>query len=216
MQGSGLQLRTFSFIDQMQPQYAALMGTLITGNVPIAGQSQLFVEVAPGNAIYRVADVALKAADVRPGVQVVERVFGILELHGDSQGAVRTAGAAILDELNLTEGDRLKPTVISSQIISNVDPYQASLINQQRRGAMLVPGQSLLVVETSPAAYSSIAANEVEKAADISLIMVNTIGAAGRVLAAGTPSQIQGALQAIEQTFASMEGRAAPPSPGGG
>lgn len=215
MQGSGVQLRTFSFIDQMQPQYAALMGTLITGNVPIAGQSQLFVEVAPGNAIYRVADVALKAADVRPGVQVVERVFGILELHGDSQGSVRTAGAAILDELNLTEGDRLKPTVISSQIISNVDPYQASLINQQRRGAMLVPGQSLLVVETSPAAYSSIAANEVEKAADISLIMVNTIGAAGRVLVAGTASQIQGALQAIEQTFESMEGREAPPPPGG-
>ena len=199
----------------MQPQYAALMGTLITGNVPIAGQSQLFVEVAPGNAIYRVTDVALKAADVRPGVQMVERVFGILELHGDSQGAVRTAGAAILDELNLTEGDRLKPTVISSQIISNVDPYQASLINQQRRGAMLVPGQSLLVVETSPAAYSSIAANEVEKAADISLIMVNTIGAAGRVLVAGTPSQIQGALQAIEQTFESMEGTEAPPPPGG-
>src|SRR5437762_3500625 len=147
-----LELRTYTFLDRMQPQYAAFIGTVVNGDVPIAGMAQLFIEVAPGNAIFRVADVALKSADVRPGVQIVEREFGVLEIHSISLEAVRAAGEAVLDDLGLEESSRIKPTVVSSQVITNVDPYQAQLINKFRRGAMLVPGQTMLVLETSPAA----------------------------------------------------------------
>jgi ethanolamine utilization microcompartment shell protein EutS len=212
-EAGGFQLRTFALIDRMQPQYAALMGTVMSGDIPVGGMAQLFLEVAPGNAIYRVADVALKAADVRPGVQVVERVFGVLELHGRSPEDVRAAASAVLEELRLSESDRIKPAVISSQIITNVDPYQAQLINQQRRGALLVPGQSLLVMEIAPAGYATLAANECEKAAEISMVSVNSIGASGRVMVAGSTSQVQGARDAVLQVFASISGRDAPAGP---
>ncbi len=213
-QGSGIQLRTFVYVDRMQPQYAALLGTLMPGDIPVAGMSQLYLEVAPGNSIYRVADIALKAADVRPGVQIVERVFGVLELHATSQGAIRAAGGAVLQELGLSETDRIKPSVVSSQIITNVDPYMAQLINQQRRGSMLVPGQTLLVIEVVPAAYASITANELEKAADVSLVSLNTIGASGRVMAAGSQSQVESARQAVDSVLAGITGRAATGPPG--
>lgn len=204
---SGFQLRTYALIDRMHAQYAALMGTVMAGDVPVAGMAELLVEVAPGNAIFRVADIALKAADVRPGLQIVERVFGVLEIHGHGRDAVQAAGLAILQEIALTEADRVRPRVISSQVITNVDPYMAQLINQQRRGSLLIPGQTLLVSEISPAGYATLAANEAEKAADVSLLGVNFVGSAGRVMLAGTTSQIEGARAAIEQSLGAMSGR---------
>jgi ethanolamine utilization microcompartment shell protein EutS len=214
MQGPPLQLRVYAVVDRMQPQYASMMATLMTGNVPSQGNSSLFVEVAPGNLVYKAVDIALKSADVELGLQLVERVFGVFEIHG-TQGAVRAAGSAMLEAFNLNEGDRLKPTIVSSQIITNVDPQQSAAINQQRRGSMLVAGQSLLVIETSPAGYATYAANEIEKSADINIVMIQSIGAAGRVLAAGTQSQVAGALEAVETAFAGLSGREAPAGPGG-
>lgn len=204
----GFQLRTYATVDRMQPQYAALIVTLLNGDVPTAGQAQLFVEVAPGNAIYRIADIALKAADVRPGMQLVERQFGVLELHSNSQEAVHAAGSAMLEELGLTEQDRLQPQIVSSQIISNVDAYQAALINKPpRAGSMLVPGEALLVVEVSPAGYSVYAGNEAEKAAQIKIIQITSIGPAGRILVSGDMSQVEGARQAVMNAIASISGR---------
>jgi ethanolamine utilization microcompartment shell protein EutL len=201
------ELRTYTFIDRMQPQYAAFIGTVVNGDIPIAGMSQLFIEVAPGNAIFRVADVALKSADVRPGVQIVEREFGVLEIHSMSQGAVRAAGSAVLDDLGLQESSRIKPRVVSSQIITNVDPYQAQLINKFRRGAMLVPGQTMLVLETAPAAYVSLAANEAEKAANVGVVNVNNIGRYGRMFLAGDTSQVQMARNAAVTAIEQLTGR---------
>lgn len=203
------QLRVFAFIDRMQPQYAALMGTMMNGDIPLAGQSELYIEVAPGNSIYRIADIALKAADVRPGMQVVERLFGLLELHSNSNQAIRAAGNAILTELGLTEGDALKGQIISSEIITNVDGFQAQLINQTRRGSMIVPGESMLVVETSPAGFALYAANEAEKSADVKLVAITAVGPFGRLLMSGTTSQVQMAQQVALRSLENIPGRSA-------
>jgi len=100
------------------------------GDVPLAGNAELFIEMAPGNEVFHVADVALKAADVKPALQIIEREFGLLELHSNSQAEVLAAGAAVLAELGLTENDRVKPQIASAQFITNVHPYQAQLLNK--------------------------------------------------------------------------------------
>ncbi len=202
------QLRTYAFIDSMQPQAAAHVAATTPGDPAIAGMSQLFIEVAPGNEIFRVADVALKAADVRPGMQIVEREFGLLEIHSRTQEEVLAAGEAVLDYLGLTQNDRVKPKVASTQIITNVNPYQAQLINKWRKGNLLLPSQSLFVLEASPAAYVSLAANEAEKAANINIIEVRAVGRFGRVFMAGTESEVETAMKAAVACLEQMEGRA--------
>lgn len=202
------QLRTYAFIDSMQPQAAAHVAATTPGDPAIAGMSQLFIEVAPGNEIFRVADVALKAADVRPGMQIVEREFGLLEIHSRTQEEVLAAGEAVLDYLGLTQNDRVKPKVASTQIITNVNPYQAQLINKWRKGNLLLPSQSLFILEASPAAYVSLAANEAEKAANINIIEVRAVGRFGRVFMAGTESEVETAMKAAVACLEQMEGRA--------
>lgn len=202
-----LQLRCFVLIDRMQPQFAAYTGTVVNGDVPVAGMAELVVEMAPGNAIYRVLDRALKAADVKPGSSVMEREFGMLELHSYDPTAVKTAGDAILTDLGITIADRVKPKVVSTQIIQNVDPYQAQLINKMSKGALLIPGQTLLVMEVTPAGYIMLAANEAEKAANISLIYANNIGRYGRMLVAGTPSEVAHARDAAMAAVEALDGR---------
>ena len=147
------QLRTYAFIDRMQPQAAAHVASTCQGDVPIAGMAELFIEVAPGNEIFRCADIALKAADVRPALQIVEREFGLLEIHSHTQAEVQAAGQAVLDYLGLKAEDRLRPKIASSQFVTNVNPYQAQLINKWRKGNLLLPRSSLFVLEASPAAY---------------------------------------------------------------
>src|SRR5664279_4270211 len=132
------QLRTYAFIDSMQPQAAAHTAATCQGDVPIAGMAQLFIEVAPGNEIFRCADVALKAADVRPALQIVEREYGLLEVHARTQAEVVASGQAVLAYLGLSESDRLRPKVASAQFVTNVNPYQAQLINRWRKGNLLL------------------------------------------------------------------------------
>ena len=202
-----LQLRTYAFIDSMQPQAAAHVAATSPGDGPVAGMSQLFIEVAAGNAIFRVADVALKAADVRPALQIVEREFGLLEIHSRTQEEVLAAGEAVLDYLGLTINDRVKPKVASTELITNVNPYQAQLINKWRKGNLLLPRQSLFVLEASPAAYVSLAANEAEKAAAINIIEVRAVGRFGRMFIAGTESEVQAAMEAAVECLAQVGGR---------
>ena len=194
-------LRSWVYIDRMQPQYAAYAGSVIQGDVPIAGMAELFVEVAPSNEIYRVADVALKGADVKPATQFIEREFGLLEVHSFEQSAVQ-AGRAVLEYTELTVADVMRPQVESFQVITNVDPYQAQLINRMSRGALLVPGRTLLVLEISPAAYVTLAVNEAEKAANLELIHLSNVGRFGRALLSGSESEIlaarDAAIDAIE------------------
>lgn len=201
------QLRTYAFIDRMQPQAAAQLAATCSGDVPIAGMAELYIEVAPGNEIFRCADIALKAADVKPALQVVEREFGLLEIHSKSQAEVFAAGQAVLDYLKLKETDRVKPKVASAMFVSNVNPYQAQLINKWRKGNMLLAGRSLFVLEVTPAAYVTLAANEAEKAADISIIEVRALGRFGRLFISGTESNVQAAANACTKALEAVEGR---------
>ena len=193
---SDVSLRTYAFIDRLQPQCAAHIAATCQGDVPLAGNAELFIEMAPGNEVFHVADVALKAADVKPALQIIEREFGLLELHSNSQAEVLAAGAAVLDALGLTEEDRVKPTIASAQFITNVHPYQAQLLNKFRKGALLIPGESLFVLELSPAAYAGLAANEAEKAADIKVVEIRAVGRFGRVFLSGSESDVASAREA--------------------
>jgi len=182
---ASIDLRAYSFIDSLQAQYAAFLGTVAQGFLPLAGDASLSIEISPGIEINRLTDVALKSTQVKPGMQIIERYYGMLEIHSESQAEVRAAGAAILDEIDLKETDRIKPRVVSSQIIRHVDDHQAQLINRTRHGQMLIPGQTLYVLELEPAAYAALAANEAEKAANIDILEVRAHGSMGRIYLGG-------------------------------
>lgn len=203
-----IELRSYIFIDIMQPQFAAFVASTARGYLPVAQQAALYVEIAPGIAINRITDVALKNTPVKPAVQVVERAFGLLEVHEFDQGAVRSAGEHILASLGLKVQDRLKPRIMTTQIITNVDDYQAMLINRgSRSGNMLLGGQTMYILEVLPAGYATVAANEAEKAAPISLIHLQPFGAYGRLWLGGTEADIAEAARAVEASLAAIDGR---------
>ena len=199
-------LRTYAFIDRMQPQCAAHIAATSPGDPPLAGMSELFVEMAPGNEVFRAADIALKASGVRPALQIIEREFGLLEIHSEHQAEVLAAGEALLDALGMKETDRIKPVVASTQFITNVHGYQAQLLNKWRKGTLLMPGSSLFVMEVAPAAYVSLAANEAEKAADIDVIEIRAVGRFGRLFLAGSESEVATARDAAVAALESLEG----------
>ena len=210
-----VQLRTYIFLDSLQPQFASFVASSAKGFMPVTGMAALYVEVAPGMAINEVMDVALKATEVRPAVMIVERAFGLLEIHSYSQADVREAGRAILDALGLKEEERLKPKAVATQIIRKVDAHQAQLINRNRRGSMLLADQTLYILETDPAGYAVLAANEAEKAANITLVEVRPFGRYGRLYLGGEERDImvgsEAALAAIN-SVSGIEGK----SSGGG
>lgn len=191
----------------MQPRYAAYEATVADGDIPLAGMAQLFFELAPGNEVYRVADAALKATSVRPGSQVVEREFGFLAVHHDDPQVVEEAGRVMLEAIGLTKADRYVPVVVSENVITNVTPYQAQLINRFRRGSLLVPHSTLLVLEVTPAAYILLAANEAERAADVDLIDIRPIGRYGRLYLSGDEASVLEATDAARRCLDSIDGR---------
>ena len=203
------ELRCYVFLDNLQPQYASFLGSVAQGFLPTPGEASLFIEIAPGMDIMRVTDVALKATNVKPGMLIIERLYGMLEVHSESQADVRAAGQAILDMLGLTEGDRVKPELASSQVIRNITPYHTQLINRSRHGDMILPGQSLYVMEVAPAGYAALAANEAEKAAHINILEVRAFGSFGRVYLGGEERDIDVAYRAAEQAIASVSGKPA-------
>ena len=200
-------LRSFVFLDALQPQVAAYLGTIAKGFLPVAGEAALIVEISPGIEINRVTDIAVKATDVRPGMQIVERLYGMLEIHSPSQGDVRQAGAAILEALQLKESDRIKPRVLSSQVIKHVDDLQVQLINRNRQGMMLIARESLFIMEVEPAGYAAFAANEAEKAAEINVVDVRMTGAFGRIYLGGEQRDIDVASVAAQKAIESLSGR---------
>jgi hypothetical protein len=189
------QLRAYAFIDSMQPQYAAFLGSELDGDVPLATMAELWMELAPGSEIYNLLDSALKNTDAKPGLQMVEREFGVLEIHSFTVESVKDAGQTILNSCGLDISQRIKPKVVSSKIITRIDPYQAQQINKTRKGNLLLPGQSLLVFEVEPAAYIVLAANEAEKSSNIQLIHFNSLGRYGRLFLAGSEAEIMSALE---------------------
>ncbi len=206
----GLSLRTFTFLDSLQPQLASFMGKTSRGFLPLPQMASLFVEIAPGIAINRVTDVALKATKVAPAVQVVERAYGLLEIHHEDKGEVLSAGRAILEFMGLKEEERLKPKVATNQIIRAIEAYQAQIINRNSQGMMILPGQSLFILETEPAGYVTFAANEAEKAARVFLVQIQPFGAFGRLWMSGPEAEIDVAAAAATAAIESIVGREPP------
>ena len=204
---AGIELRAFCFLDNLQPQYAAFLGTVAQGFLPLPGDASLYIEVAPGIEINRLTDIALKSTQVKPGMQIIERYFGLLEIHSPSQAEVRAAGAAILQEIGVDENARIKPRILSSQIIRRIDDHQAQLINRTRHGHMILGGQSLYVLEMEPAAYAPLAANEAEKSAAINVLEVRSFGSMGRVYLGGEERDIDVGWQAAVAAIEGIEGR---------
>ena len=202
-----VELRSYVYLDNLQAQHAAYIGTVAVGFLPVPGDASLWIEVSPGIEINRITDIALKSAVVRPGVLFVERLYGLLEIHASNQGEVRAAGQAILNYLGVRPHESLKPQVVSSQIIRNIDAYQAQLINRNRRGQMLLAGQTLFVLEVQPAAYAALAANEAEKAASINILQVSAIGSFGRLYLGGTEQNIIAGSSAALAAIANAPGR---------
>jgi hypothetical protein len=186
---------------------AAFIGSTARGFLPLAGDASLWVEISPGIEINRITDVALKSTKVRPAVQVVERLFGLLEVHSGEQAEVRAAGAAILDALGVQPEERRKPKLHSSQIIRKVDAHQTQLINRNRNGMMLIADQTLYVMEVEPAAYAVLAANEAEKAAEINIVEVRPFGSFGRVYLGGEERDIMAGHAAAVQAIEDITGR---------
>lgn len=202
-----IDLRTYIVLDSLQLQMASYLSTVSRGYLPVAGQTCCIVEIAPGIEINRLTDVALKATNVTPGMQIVERAFGLLEVHSDSQGDTRMAGEAVLKAIDQTQDQRIKPRVLTSQLIKNVEDHHAQLINRNRYGSMLLKGETLFILEVEPAGYAYYAANEAEKSANINIIEVIGFGKYGRVYIGGSEAEVLECKQTVEKRLAEITGR---------
>ena len=203
------ELRSYVYLDRIQPQFAAYVGANARGYIPVPGMAAMLVEISPGVVINKVIDAAVKSANIRPGLMVVERHFGVLEFHSAAQEDVKHAGKAILKTLEMKESDRIKPKILNSQIIHKVNPYHAQMVNVSRLCSMLLPGQDLYILEVQPAAYITRATNEAEKNAQITLVDCRVYGAVGRLYLAGKQSDVERAANAAETAIQHFTGREA-------
>ncbi|CAB5019896.1 MAG: microcompartment protein [Actinobacteria bacterium] len=208
---AGPELRVYLPLVDLQPQFAAYLGTptRARGYPPFAGQHALIIEVAPGLAIERVTDLALRSVPgIEPGILFVERQFGVLEVHADSMDDVMRAGQAVLDGIGAKAEQQLRPRILYADVIEDVTDQHAVIINRNRQASMLLPGDSLLVFEMTPALFAAMAANEAEKASpDITLVDVQMIGAAGRVYIGGRTEAVERARDAITEALVAVVGR---------
>ena len=200
-------LRTYIFIDQLQLQMASYIAMVSRGYFPVAEQACCVIEISPGIEINRLTDIAVKATDVKPGLQIVERLFGLLEVHSHNQGDARQAGEAVLSALDVQDDMRMKPRILTSQLIKNIDPHHAQLINRIRYGNMIVKGNTLYILEIEPAGYAYYAANEAEKASHINIIEVVGFGRYGRVYIAGEESEVVVSQGMVEKKLENITGR---------
>jgi hypothetical protein len=204
-----MELRALTVLDSLQPQLTGFLQTVCAGFMPLEEEAAAFIEIAPGIAINELTDAALKATRVRPGMQIVERAYGMLEFHDRDKGQVEAAIDAIVKRMGVAREDRLKPKIISSQVITGLAGEQSQLINRMRHGDMILRDQTLYILEVYPAAYASLAANEAEKAAPINLLEVITFGAFGRLWLGGWEAEIAAAREAAEAALAKLGGREA-------
>lgn len=202
-------LRTFIFIDSLQPQLASYLATSSQGFLPVPGDACLWVEVAPGMAVHRLSDIALKETNVHLGEQVVERSFGSMEIHYRNQSEVMEAGDIILRQLDTTVETRLPCKVAWNEIIRGMTPDHTTLINRQlRKGSMILPGKSMFILEVEPAGYIVYAANEAEKGAHITLVDVKAFGNFGRLTMMGSEAEAEAAQTAALKAIRQLNQRA--------
>jgi len=206
-QPANVELRTYVYLDRLQPQFAAYLGTNMRGYLPVVNMASVLIEIAPGVLINQVADAALKAANVRPGLMVVERHFGVLEFHSKAQADVQYSGTAALKSIGLPLEERVKPKILNSQIIHKVNEYHTQIVNVSRLASVLIAGQDMYILEVAPAGYIILAANEAEKSANITLVDCRSFGAVGRLYLGGKESDIQRACVAAEAAILNVHGK---------
>ena len=194
---SVMKLRTYVFIDSLQPQLAEYMATVSQGFPPVPGDACLWVEVSPGMAVHRVTDIALKATQVHLTQKIVEREYGSMVIHHRDQSDVISAGHTLLSRMNAQVDDRVQCKVAWTETIRGMSPEHCVLINRQNRmGSMILPEQSMFILETEPAGYIVYAANQAEKAANITLVEVRAVGAYGRLIVSGREADVDEAAAA--------------------
>jgi hypothetical protein len=198
------ELRSFIFIDQLQPQTLGYLSTWMRGSLPRANCAAQIIEVAPGLDIEALTNIAVKATDVRSGILVVERQYGYLEFHSRNTSDVKASASAVLEALGASAGDALKPKILGSKIITKIDHQHAFLINRNKLGSMIIPGETLYTLEMQPASYAILAANEAEKASNIKVIDFRMIGANGRVYLSGSEAEIPSAREAAERALQNL------------
>ncbi len=194
-------LRSFIFIDQLQPQTLAYVATWMRGNLPRSRMAAQIIEIAPGLDIEALTDVALKSADVKAGLLVVERQFGTLEFHSRSTAEVHAGADAVLQALGARREDAQKPKILASKIVTRVDHQHAFLMNRNRLGSLILGGDSLYLLECQSASYAMLACNEAEKAANIKVIDYRMIGPNGRLYLAGDEAEVRNARNAAEDAL---------------
>ncbi|MFN4263911.1 MAG: hypothetical protein ACK4IT_09965 [Thioalkalivibrionaceae bacterium] len=210
MQNAPLTLRTYVYLDALQPQLASYVATAAQGFLPKPGDSCLWLEVAPGMAIHRLTDIALKATQVHLGQMVVERAFGSMVIHHREQSNVLQSADIVLNKIGARIEDRQKCRVTWQEIIRGVSADHAVLINRQnRKGSMILPGQCMFILEVEPAGYIILAANEAEKASNITLVEAHAVGAFGRLTLAGRDGDIEVAAQAAIDAITRLSGQPA-------
>jgi hypothetical protein len=209
--GTRTDIRVYLLVEDLQRQFAAYLGTptRARGYPPYEGEHALIVEVSPALAIERVIDLALREVPgIQPGILYVERQFGVLEIHSASLSDVRRAGEAILTGTGNKASDQLRPRVLYHDIIENITDQHAVILNRNRQASMILPGQSLLVYEMTPALFAAVAANEAERAAPgLTVVDVQMIGAAGRLYIGGSVADVTTARDRITSVLAAIEGR---------
>ena len=202
-----IELRGALVIDEMQPQFAAVVAANSDGFFPVAGESAFWLEVRPGIVVNRLLDVALKGCDVKPGALITERSYGTVEVHGPDQGQVREAGRRMLSAAGVRAEDGLRPNVMTDEIIRAIDDHQAMMINKSRAGMLVLGRDTLYTLEVNPAVWVLLAANEAEKAAPIRIVGLGAFGAVGRLRLAGTDAAVEAAVGAVQRALGGVGGR---------
>ena len=197
------ELRSFIFLNRLQPQTMCYLGSWIRGSLPRSDVAAQIIEIAPGLDIEPLTDVALKSTELQAGILVVERHFGYLEFHDRSPAVVRSASGAVLEALGASPAEAKTPEVLASTLVSRLDHQHAFLINRNKLGSMALPGESLFVLEMQPASYAILATNEAEKAARIKVVDYRMIGATGRVYLSGSEADVRQAAEAAEDALRS-------------
>jgi hypothetical protein len=132
----------------------------------------------------------------------------VLEVHSADLDEVTAAGQAILAGIGAAASDQLRPRILYQDVIEDVTDQHAVIVNRTREASMLLPGDTLLVYEVTPALFAAVAANEAERAAPgNTLVDVSMIGAAGRLYISGSREGTAAARTAITELLHNVEGR---------
>ena len=199
-------LRGYVYVDNMQPQYSAVIGKKVKGDMPVEGMAQLYIELDPAIEILRAMDIVLKETNVRPAFLIAERNYGSMEIHSFSHADIEQAGKTVLDRYG-PEESQLKPRIVSTQIITSVDPYEAQLITNFANTSFMIANKSLFVLEITPSCFATLACNEAEKNAQVTIVGLQWTGRTGRVYISGSEEDILAAKDASLRALDRIPGR---------